>query len=244
MDAGEYKLMYEVEARYWWYAGLRGMLGLFLKRHESHCGGQTLDVGCGTGANMELLTREGGIAMGIDFAPQAIYFCRQRGLARTAVASALALPFPDGHFDRVLLMDVLYHKGIPDKAAALHEVRRVLRPGGMAYLNLPAYQWLYSSHDVHVHTDHRFTRGEAVRLLASCGYTVLDATYWNMLLFPLAAAGRLWRRWLPREQSDLDTDTSGASNALFTAVLAFERFLLRRMNAPFGLSIMITARKD
>jgi len=238
----EYEIMFRVEDRHWWYSGLRAMLGLFWRRHLRGERPRVLDVGCGTGATLQAL-RDVAETAGIDAAPQAIRLCRSRGLGATAAASAEALPCPDGMFDAVVSCDVLCHASIRDKALPLREMNRVLKPGGVLLLNLPAYQWLHSSHDVHVQQDRRFTRGEVASLLERCGFDLLDATYWNTILFPAIAPVRLWRKLAPRPASDLDEERPSRLSPLFGACLALERAILRFARLPFGLSVFAVARK-
>ena len=244
MNLEEYELMFRVEDRHWWYAALRALLDLYWRKHVRESNPCVLDVGCGTGAVLDwLAVRTQSSPVGIDFSPEAVRFCRMRGQTATTVASALAAPFPSATFDAAFCLDVLYHKGVPDRNAALREAHRILKRGGLLFINVPAYQWLYSSHDVAVHTDHRFTRGEIADLLRATGFTILDATYWNTLLFPAIVLTRLWRKIWPPRESDLADGGQGISAALFPIILAAERQLIRVMPVPFGLSIFVVARK-
>jgi ubiquinone/menaquinone biosynthesis C-methylase UbiE len=147
MELSEYTTMFELEDRHWWYNGLRELLLCHWAQHLWTECPAVLDVGCGTGANLVGLDDLAARLVGIDFAPEAIRLCRTRGLSCTAVASALALPFGGETFDAVVSCDVLCHSSITDKSVVVREMHRVLRPGGMVFLNLPAYQWLFSSHD-------------------------------------------------------------------------------------------------
>lgn len=234
--------MFEVEATHWWYVGLRAMLKSFCHTHVRHTGVRVLDVGCGTGAALDVLSSIGQ-PMGVDIAVDVIRLCRQRKQVRTAVASADALPFSAASFDAAVLLDVLSHRGVAKEDLALEEIRRVLKPGGVVLINLPAYQWLYSSHDVAVHTDHRFTRNEATALVRECGFEPLQATYWNTLLFPFALPVRLWRKLRPRRRSDIAVGSHRMTDWPLSKVLAFERQCLRVVPMPFGLSLFLAARK-
>jgi SAM-dependent methyltransferase len=194
-------------------------------------------------AHTSVLSEDVSASVGLDFMPEALRFCRRRDLDRLIAASATDLPLADESFDVALSFDVLCNKSIQDKRAPLREIRRVLRPGGLAFLNLPAYQWLHSSHDLHVHTDKRFTKGEAVRLARDCGLELLHATYWNTLLFPPIVVTRLWRKLFPPDGSDLATVPGEMANRVFGRVLSAELALLKRAPLPFGLSVFVAARK-
>lgn len=242
MRIEEYETMFRVEDGHWWYVGLRRILEAFWFRHVSAKRPRVLDAGCGTGANLVALERWARPA-GIDLSPHALRFCRQRGLTRTATASTTALPFPSACFDVVLSMDVLQHQAIADTSAALGEIGRVLRPDGVLLINLPAYQWLHSSHDVAVYQDRRFTRGELITILVSNGFEPLETTYWNTLLFPPAATVRLWRKLRPPDFSDLATAPGPVTNRVCGTLLGLERRLIQVVPLPFGLSVFAAARK-
>jgi len=241
MNRDEYAIMFRVEDRHWWYAGLRGMLDMVWNQYVP-AGSSVLDVGCGTGANLSAFHGRFSL-VGIDIAAEAVRLCRKRGEARTAVASATALPFADEAFDGVFSCDVLCHTSIADKSVALRELCRVVRQGGAVILNLPAYQWLYSSHDLHVQTDHRFTAGEVHALLIGCGLEPLRITYWNTLLFPVAAATRLWRKLKPRSASDLNGAALTGMNDVLIGILKLERAIFGTLPLPVGLSVLAVARK-
>ena len=162
---------------------------------------------------------------------------------RLAAASALGLPLAPERFDVAMMFDVLCHGNIVDKKAPLREIHRILKPQGILLMNLPAYQWLHSSHDVAVHNDRRFTKREAVRLLKECSFDVLEATYWNTLPFPPILLVRLWRRTAPPRASDLAGGAGGISHRFLAGILAIERRLIRLRPMPFGLSIFLAARR-
>ena len=183
MNLDEYAVMRAAEDHHWWYRALRDVIRLHWERHVAVPRPRLLDVGCGTGANLALLAPLSEPA-GIDVAPEAVAACRERGLVATAVASAASLPFGPESFDVVLSCDVLGHRSLADRALPLREMARVLRPGGLVLLNLPAFQWLLSPHDEAYGQDHRFTRREAVLLLQAAGFEPVAASYWNTLPVP------------------------------------------------------------
>ncbi len=233
--------MREVEDGHWWYRGLRGIFSDSQRRWGAAEGARVIDVGCGTGAVLSSLSLPQGF--GLDLSVEAVSLCRARGLSTCVAASALALPFPDESFDMGVSFDVLPHKSIPEKELPLREIRRVLRPEGVLFLNVPAYQWLWSSHDAAVHQDRRFTKREILGRLDACGFQPLWATYWNTLLFPPMAAARVWRRIRPPSGSDFTAASGRRFSRVLSALLGLERTLLRRFPLPFGLSVFAVARK-
>ena len=133
--------------------------------------------------------RPGIAAAGLEFRPEAAARARAKAGVPVAVGSVNAVPFADGAFGGLVSLDVLCHAAAePDRALA--EFRRVLRPGGQLALNLPAFQWLHSAHDVRVHNTRRFTAGGVRALLAAAGFAEVRARYWNALLFPLMVVQR------------------------------------------------------
>lgn len=242
MERDEYAIMFRVEDNHWWYTGLRTMLDIAWRKAGLHDISRILDAGCGTGANLAHLGSRGA-SIGVDFSRDAIRLCRDRGLSKTIVASVTALPFAAGSIDTAISCDVLCHRSIHDPNIPLREIANALKPGGVLLLNLPAYQWLYSSHDMHVHTARRFTRRQVQRMLTNAGFENVYATYWNSLLFPLIVIARLWRKVRPRPTSDLDGNSGDSANPLFSILLAVERALLRYTPLPFGLSVHCVARK-
>jgi ubiquinone/menaquinone biosynthesis C-methylase UbiE len=242
MKLAEYATMYNAEDHHWWYRGLRQMLLMFWKRHVAAECPRLLDIGCGTGANLAALAGASE-PFGIDFEPEAVRFCRTRGLDDTVAASALQLPFQAESFDVVISCDVLCHSSIPDKSIALQEMRRVLSPGGLVFLNLPAYQWLLSSHDQAYQQDQRFTRPALAKLLSANGFDLVAATYWNTLLFPIAATARLWRKMTRPKGSDFNAGSAQSAAPFFNLLLGIERTLISCFPMPFGLSVFTVARR-
>ena len=243
MRNAEYETMYRVEDLHWWYRGLRALIQSSWNAYAPRPAGNILDIGCGTGANLAMFSHEASPA-GIDYSSAALERCRQRGITRVARADAQALPFPSETFDGALMMDVLYHREVSNTALALTEAARVLRPEGLLLANVPAYQWLYSSHDEAIHTARRFTRRELVTLIESAGLEPVRATYWNAILFPAIAVLRLLRRRSSHEDSDLEGYSDSPVARLLSGILTVERAAMRLGNLPFGVSIFAVARKQ
>jgi SAM-dependent methyltransferase len=241
MNKAEYARMFEAEERHWWYAGMRKLsFALLDPLLPGDVRPRILDAGCGTGVNLEHLGRRGR-AVGVDLSADALEFCGSRGVA-VARASVLALPFKDVSFDVATSFDVLYHRWVADDRAAVRELVRVLAPGGLLLIRVPALEMLRGAHDEAVHSRHRYTRGELVRLLRAEGLQVLRASYGNALLFPLLLLRRTLDRLLGREGSDVSFLPTPLE-WLFGSLLALEARLLGLVPLPIGASVLALARK-
>jgi SAM-dependent methyltransferase len=242
MEAEQYALMAGVEGRHWWYVGMRRLAAALLASAvEPGEGLQVLDAGCGTGGTTAWLRRFGTVT-GVDVAAEAVPFWRQRGLRHMARGSVMALPFADASFDLVTCFDVLYHRQVRDEGVALREFWRVLRPGGVLLLRVPAYDWLRGAHDTAVHTRRRYTRDEVVAAVRAAGFVVAMATYANCFLFPLALLKRWSERWRGAMQEEMRLPPAPL-NALLTAVLGAEARLVPYWPLPWGLSVFVLGRK-
>ena len=267
MNFEEYEVMYQVEDHHWWYLGMEHITCQLLERYlpqsdtafaprqathpavggemgtAGDCSRKILDAGCGTGAVMKYLARYGE-ATGFDFSAEALKFSHQRAHTRLAQASVLEIPFASQCFDLIVSFDVICEMGVDDEQALL-EFRRILKPGGLVMLRLPAYDWLRGKHDVATHIRHRFTRGEIGAKLKRNGFVPVRLSYANTFLFPIAFAKRLSERLLSSSQtgSDLTLDP-GPLNGTLRSILSAEAPLISAVGLPFGLTVVALARRD
>lgn len=242
MDPSEYRRIFEHEGDHFWYRALHRLARRELERFRPHSTGRVLDAGCGTGGFLAGAAAGLEIAgFGIDWSALALGFARTRGLSRLARADVQRLPFSTGSFDAVVSLDVLYHRAVADDAAAMAEFARVLVPGGIVVVNLPAHPELRGAHDEVIHTARRYARDGVIGLARSAGLHVVRVTGFNALLYPVAVAVRRLRRGGP-PRSDVEAVHPVVGGAL-SAVLAVETGLNRWFDWPFGLSLFGVFRK-
>jgi SAM-dependent methyltransferase len=253
MQTEDYVNLYALEENFWWFTGMREIAAALL---DPFCpAGQdrlVLDAGCGTGGNLVWLKRYAGNrrVVGIDLISEALEFCRQRPGPYLAQASATDLSFADETFELVTSFDVLEQlPGEQSDERAVCEMYRVLRPGGVCFVRVPAYEWMRSGHDTAISTQRRYTLTRLRQKMEHAGFNILRATYANTLLLPLAAFRRLVLKRIGL--SDPGSDVKPYSpplqwmNRPFASALRSEARLFRRLQAklPVGLSAICIAQK-
>lgn len=245
MEKDFYARYFEVEGRHWWSVGRQRIFERLLQREfRAYAGSpQLLDFGCGTGAFLPVMKKIGEVS-GVDADPDAVSFCHQRGLTEVRhVTAGERLPFDEGTFDAVTALDVVEH--IEDHVAALSEIHRVLRPGGVALVAVPAFMFLWGDQDEVSHHFRRYRAPGLRRVLLEAGFRVDADSYLNTFLFPPIAAVRLLRRAIrspSAERTDFDIGPAWINDPL-TRVLSSEAELLVRTRLPFGVSLMALGRK-
>jgi hypothetical protein len=143
------------------------------------------------------------------------------------------------------MLELLYPRRVGDVGASLAEAGRVCRPGGVLIITDSAFEALRGPHDTAYHGARRFRRSELARAVRATGFTVLKSSYMNAFLFPPALAIRLAERlWLGSRQSRSSLrPPRRALNDLLAGIFRLEAAVLPHLNLPFGLSVLVVARK-
>jgi SAM-dependent methyltransferase len=239
----DYELQtHRVEDRHWWYSGRRRVLERTIARLALPRPARVLDAGCGSGRNMVELARYGEVT-GIELSGTSVAAARERKVGEVVEGSVLEMPFAADSFDLAVCLDVIEH--LEDDRAALRELRRVLAPGGSLLVTVPAYQWLWSGHDVINHHHRRYNRRTLLAAAQDAGWECAFATYFNSLLLPVAIALRALDRVRPNTtESSLDLWVPPAPlNALLQQPLNLEGAAIGRGRPiPAGLSLLTVLR--
>jgi SAM-dependent methyltransferase len=241
MDRRVYDRMAELDERHWWYRARRDILTDLISRKISlPADARILEIGCGTGHNLEML-QGFGRADGIEIDPAAREIAERR-LGRT-IGSA---PLPqltgveDGAYDMVAILDVLEH--VEEDQAALESIARKLKLGGKILITVPAHPWMWSAHDDVNHHKRRYTKKTLNKVIADAGLQVELLSWFNSLLFPLAAAARFAGRLTGNKDSD-DKMPPKVLNSVFETLFGLERYAVGRMPLPPGVSLVAIVSK-
>jgi len=231
-----------LEASYWWFVGRRAIIERVLRRFARHTH-LALDVGCGSGHNMLLLSPHTDYVMGLDLSPAALKLAAARGFPIVR-ADGQFIPLAGSSVNLLCAFDVLEH--LDDDMRALSEFHRVLQPGGFLLLTVPAYRFLWSEHDEALMHRRRYAASELHVKLARTRFQVLKRSYAVFFPFFPIAFYRLFRGLFPKDPFAPRAShviLPGFLNELFIALLRIEAWLMGRINLPWGTSLVALAQK-
>lgn len=242
MDLTAYAVEAAIEANHWFFVGRRRLFAGEIRRMALPPDAAVLDTGTSTGSNLRLCSELGFSAVeGLDLSPEAIRFCRDKGLGTVRQGDICAMPFADGHFDLVLATDVIEH--VDDDLLALREIVRVLRPGGRTLITVPAFPTLWGHQDIIGQHKRRYRLTGLADKVRSAGLTLDTAYHMNFLLFVPIWLARHLIRWLGlrlRNENEINTP---ALNQILTWVFQLDVTVAPWLRPPFGVSLVLVATK-
>lgn len=244
MEKDFYKTYFEVEKNHWWFRVRRNLIFDLLSKYRIKKESKILDFGCGSGFGAGELQHQGFNVFGVDVSEEAIEFGRSRAIQNLSVSKGDNLNFAEGSFDMVMALDVIEH--VKDDEHAIKEIERVLKPGAVAIITVPAYQWMWGVQDNISHHFRRYTAGSLAKVLnKNFDLKILRKTYFNTFLFPPIAVVRILSKWfnLKERESDFDINSKWLNKPFFF-IFDLERKFLRHINFPFGVSILLVAEKN
>jgi SAM-dependent methyltransferase len=244
MDAAEFEKHERLEADHWWFEGRRRCIAAVLETQlKTVPRRRILDVGCGTGGMFPLLKRFGAVS-GAEFSPDAR--ARATRLYPDVAVSACALPgdVPQGPFELITAFDVLEHLDEPQASARALAER--LAPGGQLLVTVPAFQFLWSAHDVALQHRRRYSARLLREHLEAGGLRITWHSFFNSSLFPAVVAARLVGRLRSKNSAEGASDLKPLPkllNGALTTVFGAEGRLLRTRRLPVGVSLIAMAEK-
>lgn len=244
MDAAEYSNIAALEREHWYYSGKRRFVREWILRARPPAREDVLlDCGAGTGVFAEEMSDCCRVLV-LDDHEEALRLLRTRFKPEQILSlSGDQVPLPDRSLDYITALDVLEH--VPDDAAVVRGFERLLKPGGLAVVTVPASMALWSDWDVALHHLRRYDRAQLRALFDNAGWEIIHVNYTNVLVFPAA--------WLVRKLRGLSRARQNGShraedkmpppwlNALLRA--AFVRMAHWRVPFPFGVSLVLVARR-
>ena len=244
MNASEYANLERVERTHWYYAGKRVLVAAWIQRARApQATDLLLDCGAGTGlfaAEMAAHCR----VMVLDDHEEALRMLHRRFQPEQILSLAGdQVPLPDASLDYVTALDVLEHT--PDDAAVVRGFHRLLKPGGVAVVTVPAGMALWSDWDVALHHFRRYSRPQLQALFPDQAWETVHVNYTNVPVYPAVWLVRKWRRWFPAKKAAARAEDQVPPAWLNRLMQTwFVRLgLVRGLRFPFGVSLILVARK-
>ncbi len=239
MDRRVYDNMRAIEHAHWWFRARRAILSDQLSMLGLPPGASILEVGCGTGGNLEMLSRFGSV-FGVEPDPESRAYAAEKS-GRAVLDGKLpdGLPIFENKFDLIAALDVIEH--LDDDTNSVAALGKLLKPGGVFLTTVPAHPWLWSRHDELHHHKRRYRKADYTALISDAGFEIEKVSYFNSVLFPVIAVLRALHFGEISGRAD-DAMPSRVVNSLLERAFASEAFLLRHTVLPFGISLLVVAR--
>jgi SAM-dependent methyltransferase len=246
MDAAEYDNLAALEREHWYYSGKRRLVREWIARVQPPRSADVLlDCGAGTGLFAKEMESQCRVLV-LDNHEEALRMLHAR--FRPDQVLSLAgdqVPLPDSSLDYVTALDVLEH--VPDDAAVVRGFHRLLKPGGLVLITVPASMALWSDWDVVLHHFRRYDRRQLCALFPSDDWECVHVNYTNFLAFPAVWAMRRWRGWRTKPgalRASVRSEDKIPPRWLNAALRSiFARTAHWRTPMPFGVSLLLVARR-
>ena len=240
MAVSEYQKMFEAETGYFWFVAKQKLVRRIVSRLRLPREAQILDLGCGTGINLKNL-RGFGACVGADYSAEAFAYCIRRSCDQLVFSRAEVLPFRPGSFDLVTALDTIEHT--EDPAGMVREVQAALKPGGYLLLTAPAYPGLFGAHDYALGHKTRYTRDQVLNLLSKSGFQLEVGGHFFGLVFPAAAALKLYQKRFGSKTETLPYHLAFPLNSILLALCEIEASIFPHFQLPFGTTLVALCRK-
>jgi ubiquinone/menaquinone biosynthesis C-methylase UbiE len=217
---------------FFWFRSKLHLISILLDKINIDTRLKILNLGAGTGDDIDVVSRFGDVYV-IDIDPNAIKLIPDEAVFEKKICDACDMHYPDNYFDLVVAFDVLEH--IEEDALVVNEIHRVLKPGGYFIITVPAFNFLYSSHDKALAHFRRYNKGTLRALLSD--FDCREIGYWVFSLFIPVAVQRLLKRNAPNSEVH-HMQLPGILNSLLYAMLKVENLIIKhKIPLPFGTTI-------
>ena len=242
MENEIFQKMLKLESSHWWFVARRKIIQRAINNLDLPRNIRILDAGCGNGDNLSLLSTFGDL----------VAFEKNEYALKTAKSKKIGeiykAELPDKlpntiktNFDLIVLLDVLEH--IDDDSKSLTTVRKLMNNKGIILITVPAFQWLWSEHDVIHHHKRRYSKSELREKLDSSGFRIKYISYFNTLLFPFALVERIGQKIFSPSNPEILELPNNKINFLLEKIFSLETIFMNKISLPFGLSLVAIAEK-
>ena len=242
MENEIFQKMLKLESSHWWFVARRKIIQKAINNLDLPRNIRILDAGCGNGDNLSLLSTFGDL-VAFEKNEYALKTAKSKKIGEIYKAE-LPDKLPNAiktNFDLIVLLDVLEH--IDDDSKSLTTVRKLMNNKGIILITVPAFQWLWSEHDVIHHHKRRYSKSELREKLDSSGFRIKYISYFNTLLFPFALVERIGQKIFSPSNPEILELPNNKINFLLEKIFSLEAIFMNKISLPFGLSLVAIAEK-
>ena len=242
MNIDMYRIFFDIQKKHWWFITRKKIVLDMINRYQDkNSDTRILDIGCGSGVMLGALADMGQV-YGMDMSDEAISFSREIFDGKVEKGSLPDdVPYAEDFFNLITALDVIEH--IDRDVGSLKTMHSLLVHGGKAVITVPAYMFLWSAFDDMNEHKRRYTRTELESKLIQAGFTIEKISYYNTFLFPFVFVVRMLNNVLRRDGTS-DMDIPGRPiNFILGRIFGLEKYLLKFLNLPFGVSVLAVVRK-
>ena len=237
-----YDIEAKVESFHWWFVVRRKFLKSILSSIKVPISSLTLDIGCGTGSNLRVLSSVGLNAIGLDRSTYALSLVKTKGESPLLAADLCKLPIRRNSIGLIIAMDILEH--LHDDSNGIVESYRSLNKGGVMIITVPAFNFLGGIQDIVTGHKRRYSRRQITSKLKMAGFDVLKSSYFNFFLFfPILIMRHIIQLFRLKIRSENEVNFP-LLNFLLKSLFSLEIRLLKYVSFPFGVSIYCVAIKN
>ncbi len=243
LAAERFKVLETVEGEHFWFVARRKLIIGLLRQHVQGHAAKLLDMGCGPGLNLPYWREFAKTVIGVDqhiskSAKPSVQ--NDTDMPIVIEGDVTALPIESNSVEITLLLDVLEH--VDDKMA-LSEAHRVLQPGGLLLLSVPAHPWLWGARDIGANHLRRYTSAGLRKTVQSAGFTIEKVRAYQFLLLPLVILSRVFGKFTVKTRNMEDRPSTFVNRICKWINLTEVRASLSLGPMPTGSSYTLVARK-
>jgi SAM-dependent methyltransferase len=241
MDPTLYQLHESLEDRYWWFVAKNSILMHVARRLVPPSRQRrAADIGCGTGGLLARL-HEHYDSCGVEMQATARDACARRGLTAHPGSLPDDIPLPPHAFDLVIATEVLEH--VERDTEAAKSLARLLKPGGVLLVTVPAHQWMWTVHDEMNHHFRRYSKTGLRRVIEGADLHISWLSFQMVALFPVMAAGRLASRARGKRKDANIRLLPEVINTPLRWMFEAEKWVLPLVPSPVGSSLICAAKR-
>lgn len=247
MDYLDYKLQNKAKHEYCWFRAKNNLIKNLLEfNFPKNSGNKILNVGCGTGSDLKILKQFGEITA-MDFNEKVLNQIKEEGIKKIHV-DIEKNELEKNYYDAICCFDVLEH--IENDQKTLNKIYGSLKPGGILFLTVPAFKFLFSSHDIALNHKRRYSKKGISKKMETAGFKKIELFYWNFIFFLPIAILRIFKKifFIKLFKNKNHVSEAKPLNKYLNQVIYYilnlenKKYFPRRF-VPFGLTICVVAKK-